>query len=297
MLNSSLLRDTLISHLTDSISDYPKVCFISPDFGAKALDLFRERYPSQFIFPGIAEQLSVDFAYGCSLAGHVPIIYGMAPFVTARCFEQYKVLFGQTSYPLFIFAVGPGLSYDHNTISHYCLEDISLFNSIPTFDIIHPLFCDTGRTYFDNYLKDPSKIYMRVDRQPLPLSLHDLNISSVSCNGSFLFNRDRSTLVVTYGAITFDILDQYTCSVLALENLSSLSQETLSIMLSFEKVILVDESLRYNGIYPLISSALSDHQSLCHLFIDSDIMFKKISQKVARSFYLLSPLGSLLSPV
>ena len=115
-MEKKLQRDEIITLLDDQKnSDY---YFISPDFGAKSLDKYRENNKENFIFTGIAEQVSVDLAYGISLASKFPIIYGMSPFISARCFEQYKVLFGQTSLPICILPVGVGLGYDHNTNSH-----------------------------------------------------------------------------------------------------------------------------------------------------------------------------------
>ena len=52
--------------------------------------------PNSFIYPGIAEQVSVDIAYGIALGKSLPILYGMSPFISARCYEQYKDIFGKS---------------------------------------------------------------------------------------------------------------------------------------------------------------------------------------------------------
>ena len=135
-MNKVLQRDSLINFLDKSNNE--KIKFISPDFGAKPLDEFRLNKPDSFIYPGIAEQVSVDIAYGIALGKSLPILYGMSPFISARCYEQYKVLFGQTNLPLCIMPVGVGLGYDHNTLSHYSLDDIGLYSSIPGLQIYTP---------------------------------------------------------------------------------------------------------------------------------------------------------------
>ena len=124
----ALQRDLVIKELSDLNKEMiSNVVFITPDFGAKALDEFREKHEKNFIFPGISEQLSVDYSYGCALSGKKPIIYGMIPFVTSRCIEQFKVLYGQTDYPILLISVGCGLGYDHNTLSHYSLKTYHYF--------------------------------------------------------------------------------------------------------------------------------------------------------------------------
>ena len=144
-MEKKLQRDEIIT-LLDNKKD-SNFYFISPDFGAKALDNYRKRNNDNFIFTGIAEQVSIDMAYGISLASKYPIIYGMSPFISARCYEQYKVLFGQTTLPICILPVGVGLGYDHNTNSHYSLEDISLYSSVNGLKIYTPVDCARAKIF------------------------------------------------------------------------------------------------------------------------------------------------------
>ena len=74
-------EDSIIKYL-DKIKN-EKIKFISPDFGAKPLDDFRINNSNSFIYPGIAEQVSVDIAYGISLGDsptnciwNVPFYFG-----------------------------------------------------------------------------------------------------------------------------------------------------------------------------------------------------------------------------
>ena len=113
MDNKALQRDFVIEEMTNSLKDESNdLRFISADFGAKALDKLREEYPNKFNFVGIAEQFAIDFAYGLSSSNVKPIVYGMSPFITLRCIEQIKVLFGQSDFPLLLISVGGGLGYE-----------------------------------------------------------------------------------------------------------------------------------------------------------------------------------------
>lgn len=282
-----LLRDSLIDKIGAFCSRQDNICFISPDFGAKALDQFRIDHPECFIFTGISEQFSVDFAYGLALGSAIPILYGMAPFVTSRCFEQYKVLFGQTDHPLLLLGIGPGLSYDHNTISHYTLEDISLFQSLPSFQIFHPIDIDSGLNLLNNFVDSPNQVYMRVDRQPLPVNCLDIHTDLRRIGSSYFKKSSNNTLLISYGSIVFDLLiTDY--SLLCLQDLAFISDDILAIINSYDRIILVEESLPNNGIYSLLRHKVPNASFFDHKFIDPAIMFCKISQKEARRRFLLS---------
>ena len=286
---SALLRDSIINKLSEFVSNSKPIKFISPDFGAAALDDFRKLHPTSFVFPGICEQLSVDYSFGVSLTGSFPVLYGMAPFVTARCFEQYKVLFGQTNSPILLLGIGPGLSYDHNTISHYCLEDIILFKSIPSFSIYHPISIDSCLDKINSYFVKPAQSYFRIDRQPVPVSIttyQEIPISLVDC---FYFKRSSDTLVVTYGSIAFALLSSTNHSILVLESLTYIDPSVADIFSIYKNLIIVDESLQYTGIFSSLRLFVKSHHSLSHYFIPNDIFNLKISRDVARQRFLISP--------
>ena len=287
-MRSALQRDLVIQDLSDldqTIID--KLIFITPDFGAKALDEFREKYPNKFIFPGISEQLSVDYSYGCSLAGLKPILYGMSPFVTARCFEQFKVLYGQTTLPILLISVGCGLGYDHNTLSHYSLEDIALFSSIPDFRIFSPLTCESAVEYANNFIYSNCKLHLRLERQTMPISSKDLPKNLVKKDDTYFRKSNNERLIIAYGSLALDLLEKTDDSLLIFENLShSISSENKSIINNFSKVVLIEEAFEHCGIHSRISKVINNNQTLSHFFIKNDIANTKISRNKAREKYL-----------
>ena len=84
-----LMRDAVIDEIYAAAQKDKDILFVSADLGAAALDEFREKLPNQFIHAGIAEQNMVDLASGLALLAKV-FLYAMAPFITARCYEQVK---------------------------------------------------------------------------------------------------------------------------------------------------------------------------------------------------------------
>ena len=104
-------RDELINYIYDFACNDKSIYFLSADFGAPALDKFRENLPRQFIHCGISEQHMIDLAVGLALEGNKVFCYAMAPFVSLRCLEQHKCGASIMKLPIMTIVAGVGFSY------------------------------------------------------------------------------------------------------------------------------------------------------------------------------------------
>jgi len=165
---SNLPRDIFI----DTIYEYAKkdkdVYFMSADLGAKALDRFRQDLPQQFIHSGISEQNMIDVAAGLAQCGKKVYVYAMTPFITFRCYEQIKVVFGAMDLPVTIVGVGSGYSYDDAGPTHYAIEDISCMRVIPNIEILNPSDEKSVIEAANLSYNKPKFRYLRLDRKYLP---------------------------------------------------------------------------------------------------------------------------------
>lgn len=269
-----LQRDEIINLLTNE--ENSNTYFISPDFGAKALDQYREKNKDNFIFTGIAEQLSADLAYGIALGSKFPIIFGMSPFISARCYEQYKVLFGQTSLPICILPVGVGLGYDHNTNSHYSLEDISLYSSVNGLKIYTPCDCITAKNIFKGWIKNPHQAVIRLERQPVMNDIQeDFKIEEIKSLGKYL-PRSSKKLIISWGFLGTYLLDKdylKEYSILLVENIdpTKIVNKLTSFLQTFEEIVLTEESFLNTGIQSFVSSSIALETTLIHKYVPSSI--------------------------
>ena len=273
-MEKKLQRDEIIT-LLDNKKD-SNFYFISPDFGAKALDNYRKRNNDNFIFTGIAEQVSIDMAYGISLALKYPIIYGMSPFISARCYEQYKVLFGQTTLPICILPVGVGLGYDHNTNSHYSLEDISLYSSVNGLKIYTPVDCARAKNIFNNWLKNPHQAVIRLERQPVNFDIKEIyELEEIESLG-LLLRRSKNQLIISWGMLGTNLLENENLrdySILLLEEINpTLTINRLrNFLKSYETVILTEESFLNTGVQSFVTGSLKIGTKFKHFYVPSSI--------------------------
>lgn len=165
---NKLPRDVFVDAIYQAALKNRNIVFISADFGAMALDQFRQNLPEQFIHAGISEQNMSDLASGLALNGKIVYIYAMIPFVTFRCFEQLKVALATMNQPVTVFGVGSGYSYDDAGPTHYATEDISCMRALGNIEILNP--SDTVSTLEAARLtyEKPQFRYIRLDRKFLP---------------------------------------------------------------------------------------------------------------------------------
>ena len=269
MENKSLQRDWVIDEITNSVditgNDFR---FISADFGAKALDRLREDYPEKFSFVGIAEQFAIDFAYGLSSSNICPIVYGMSPFITLRCIEQIKVLFGQSDYPLLLISVGGGLGYDHSTLSHFSLEDIGMLDCIPGLEVITPADCRSAVECTKEWLRNPSKIYLRLERQALP---NDISVSFNTDEKFFPYVLRNPSKVSIFSSpfLAFEHYKRSDSSIVIVESMKNLPSSIYEILNSASEVNLYEESYEFTGIYSWLSKNID--KKIKHFFVKGDI--------------------------
>jgi transketolase len=163
-----LMRDVVIETICAAARRDRNVLFISADLGAVALDDLRRDLPQQFIHAGIAEQHMIDLAAGLSLAGKTVFCYAMAPFITARCYEQTKCVLASMSLPVTLIAVGVGLGYDHATLTHFTPEDIACMRALNGIEVLTPADEVAAAAIAEQSLAKPAFRYLRLDRQVFP---------------------------------------------------------------------------------------------------------------------------------
>jgi len=158
------MRDLVIQEITEAARRDRNIVFLSADFGAPALDEFRRDLPEQFIHTGIAEQHMIDMAAGLALAGKKVFCYAMAPFITARCFEQVKCSLSAMNLPVTLIGVGVGLGYDNTSMTHICIDDVALMRVIRGLEILTPADDNSAVACARLCLEEPALRFLRLDR-------------------------------------------------------------------------------------------------------------------------------------
>ena len=102
------MRDAFFDEFNRIATEDRNALLLTDDQGAFSLDWMRKNLPDQYFNVGIAEQNLVSVAAGLALGGKVPFIYGIATFMTMRCYEQIRDDLCALGLPVTIVASGPG---------------------------------------------------------------------------------------------------------------------------------------------------------------------------------------------
>lgn len=156
------MRDAFLEELYSLAQGDRNVVLLSGDFGAPALDKFREHLPEQFINVGIAEQNMINVARGLAMVGKTVYTYLILPFYL-RCYEQIRHLCMQ-NLNVTMVGVGAGFAYDTAGPTHHALEDITAMRVFPNISIWNPSSSNMAAAlaHLPFYYSGPK--YVRLDR-------------------------------------------------------------------------------------------------------------------------------------
>ncbi|EAJ5672659.1 transketolase [Campylobacter lari] len=224
------MRDAFLDELFESMLTNDKIIIVTADFGAPSLDKIREKFPSRVVNVGIAEQNAINVSVGMALEGFIVYVYGIAPFISMRCYEQIRVNVAILSQfrkmNINIISVGIGMSYSTSGPTHHCLEDLSVIKTLPNIEIFSPSDYLMTKEYVKRSIEYNFPKYIRLDGEV---------VFCMNCNYNLEFG--------------FRILNkQKVDSNIALITTSYISNKIYNNLDMFSEVLLIDLFLinKYN---------------------------------------------------
>jgi transketolase len=199
MTPSSDIRDAFFGELLATAALQPKIVLLTVDQGAFLLERFRDAYPDRYINVGIAEQAAMDVATGLAMGGYLPVVYGIANFVTLRCLEQIAVGPAMMRFPLVIVSSGAGLTYSNDGPTHHAVNDVAAVRSIPGVQIFSPADAPSTVHAVRAALTARQPSYVRLEKGSTPLLYSD---PPAPASGCCRLRDGADVLLVAAGAMT-----------------------------------------------------------------------------------------------
>ena len=163
------MRNAIATGLTELAERDERIVLLTGDLGFTVLERFAERHPQRFFNVGVAEQNMVGLATGLAEAGFVPFVYSIASFAAMRPYEFIRNGPALHRLPVRIVAVGSGIDYGHNGVTHFALEDVGLMRIQPEITTIVPADRDQARAALAAIATLERPVYLRVARQGAPV--------------------------------------------------------------------------------------------------------------------------------
>ena len=157
--------------------------------GSGKLAPFGQKYPSQHIEVGIAEQNLVGVAAGLASCGKKVFAVSPACFLTARALEQIKNDVAYSDNPVNLIGISAGVSYGALGSTHHSLHDFAVLRAINNIIIVAPADNFETEQAIKLAAKTDLPVYLRFGKKVMQ-PLKEIN------NDEFVFGKGR---VVTEG--------------------------------------------------------------------------------------------------
>ena len=175
MLTSDIdMRDAFFDEVYNLGEQDRNVIFLTDDMDAFSLIRFKADMPNQFFNINVAEQNMINLATGLALCGKKVFVYGIASFVTMRCFEQIKVNLGSLNLPVTIIGVGPGFSFEFDVPTHHATQDVAMMRTIPEVTIYNLSDISLAAAAAHLAYRSSGPVYVRLDKGTFPILSDEL---------------------------------------------------------------------------------------------------------------------------
>ncbi|WP_086267984.1 transketolase family protein [Campylobacter devanensis] len=247
MKSNITMRDAFFINLYEEMDKNENIYLITADFGAPMLDKIRESFNKRAINIGIAEQNAINIAAGLALEGKCVYVYGIAPFISMRPFEQLRInlsaLSSLRNINVNIISVGAGASYSISGPTHHCLEDLSLIRTLPNFEIFSPSDSELVNRYFKHTIEIKMPKYLRFDATALPTLEYD----AYDINDGFRVKKAKKSniAIISTGYMSqkaYEISKEYDIELIDIYSINSNQNDKLIEYINrYEHIITLEE--------------------------------------------------------
>lgn len=194
LANQQVFAETLEALAAE---DSSIIAVTSDSRGSGKLVPFGQKFPSQMVEVGIAEQNLVGVAAGLASAGKKTFAISPACFLTARALEQIKNDVAYSDNPVKLVGISAGVSYGALGTTHHSLHDFAVLRAINNIIILAPA---------DNYETEMAvrlaasldqPVYMRFGKKNMPFLQEENNQNFEIGKGRTVHQGDDMTIIAT----------------------------------------------------------------------------------------------------
>jgi transketolase len=159
------MRRLFADLLLDKMAYDPNIYLVTADLGYKMWDQIAKVFRERFMNVGAAEQSMLDICVGFSYANKIPIAYSITSFLLYRGFETIRTYIDYENLPVKLVGSGRGKDYEHDGISHWADDDLSVLGALNNIQIFYPNSLNELEDQFDEFLYNGKPSYMNLTRK------------------------------------------------------------------------------------------------------------------------------------
>ena len=258
------MRTAFIQTLIECARADGRIWLLVGDLGYSVVEPFRQEFPDRFINVGVAEQNMTGIATGLALSGKVVFTYSIANFPTLRCLEQVRNDVCYHNANVKIVAVGGGLAYGAQGMTHHATEDLAIMRTMPNMTVVAPGDPIEAVLATRAIAKWPGPCYLRLGKAGEPIvheTSPDFQIGkaivvregsdvTLIATGGILYNTVQAAERLAQQGIQAKVLSMHTLKPLDTEAVLAAVQQTKAI-------ITVEEHSIIGGLGSAVVEALT----------------------------------------
>jgi len=267
------MRKAVLDTLVSLVKRDLRVFFLTSDTGFHVFDEFRVKYRNQFANIGISEAAMIGMAAGMTLEGARVFVYGIAPFVTMRCFEQVRVDLCQNKLPVKIIGVGGGLTYGGAGPTHHSIEDVSVMAALPGMTVICPGDPAEAAAAVAASMKMTGPCYIRIGKSG-ERAVHGKPLRGFAIGRGIRVRRGRDIAVIATGNAlapadeACDLLEKrgIKAELASMHTVKPLDSGLVeSLAKRFDTIVTVEEHNIVGGMGSMVAALITDRGSTVRL--------------------------------
>jgi len=238
------MRTAFINALCEIAEEDERVWFLTGDLGFSVLERFYNRFPERYVNVGVAEQNMTGIAAGLALAGKIVFTYSIANFPTLRCVEQIRNDVCYHNANVKIVAVGGGLVYGAQGVTHHGTEDLAIMRALPNMMVVAPGDPVEAALATRAIVERPGPCYLRLGRAGEPIvhqtppdfrigkaiTVREGSDVTLIATGGMLYNTMQAGEQLTQQGVQGRVLSMHTIKPLDTGAVLAAAQETDAIM-------------------------------------------------------------------
>jgi transketolase len=265
------MRNAFIDTILLAALQRDDIFIISGDAGLGVFDQFKERFADRFLNMGVAEQNTLSFAAGMSMAGYKVVVYNIIPFLLYRAFEQVRNDVCYQKLPVILAGIGSGITYAPQGMTHYSIEDIGIARSMPNLSIISPIDPVEARKAAQYALDADHPVYVRLAKRgeptlhisenpdiTKPMVLQDGKHVGLICHGSI-----GEEVLKAARALSLQGIQARLISVPMIQPVAG--QALVDLLKDLSHIVTVEEHYTWCGLGNLITNLVMENPMGCHL--------------------------------
>jgi len=219
---------------------------------------------NRFIDTGITEQTMVGMAAGLALRGRIPIVHGLAPFLTMRAFEFIRTDVGIAHLPVKLSGYIPGFLSDGNGPTHQAIEDVAIMRCIPGMEVYCPADEDDLVKMLPAIWGSAAPAYVRINHRK-----GSYDHSPYVPGKAEIVAKGKDVTLLVYGFLfenalqAKELLEQEGLSVglINMRSLKPVDEEAIvEAALASALLVTIEDHLRTGGLYSIVAEVMLRHR-------------------------------------